>query len=158
MKALLQKLDAPHFELTMPWPPSDNEHYGHTRHGQIFLSKMTKDFREAVATRFTLSRQKMMTGPLSIVVECYPPDNTRKRDILNCAKEIGDALQRARAIKDDYDFWDARFKRMGIFPGGKVIVHIEHLQGLCAPCSKLRSHHATLCALWRVNDVRRNSH
>jgi Holliday junction resolvase RusA-like endonuclease len=124
-----QQIETSNFELTLPWPPSDNEHYGHTRHGQIFLSKMTKDFRESVVTRFVLSRQKMMTGPLSIMVECYPPDNTRKRDILNCAKEIGDALQRAGAIKDDYDFWDARFKRMSIFPGGKVVVHIEHLKG-----------------------------
>jgi crossover junction endodeoxyribonuclease RusA len=116
-------------ELTLPWPPSDNKHYRHAR-GRVFLSSETKGFRASVAMRFALSRQQPMTGPMMMTLECHPADNARARDIGNCLKEVADALQRAKAIGNDYDLWDIRIKRMGNLPGGKVVVRISEFVGL----------------------------
>lgn len=119
-------------ELTLPWPPSDNEHYSHNRRGQTFLSKETKNFRASVAMRFVLSRQKPMSGPMQMTLRCFPPDLKRLRDIGNCLKETGDALQRAKAIDNDYNFWRHVIERWPVFPGGKIVVVIDEYKPLTA--------------------------
>ena len=117
--------------LTLPYPPSDNKHYRHAR-GRVFLSQETKDFRAAVAMRFVLSRQQPMSGPMQMTLRCFPPDLARLRDIGNCLKETADALQRAKAIDNDYNFWRQVIERLPVFPGGKVEVHIDEFKPLTA--------------------------
>ena len=117
------------FELTLPWPPSDNEHYEHTRRG-VFLTHKAKAFRMDVLAAFINSRQKKQMGALSLSVDCYPPELIRKRDILNISKELCDALQKAGVIENDYDFWETRLRRFKPEPGGKVVVRISEFVGL----------------------------
>ena len=118
-------------QLTLPWPPSDNEHYEHTRRG-VFLTHKAKTFRMDVLAAFINSRQKKQAGALSLSVDCYPPELIRKRDILNISKELCDALQKAGAIENDYDFWETRFRRFKLESRGKVVVRIDEYKPLTA--------------------------
>lgn len=95
-------------KLKLPYPPSNNHYMGRTRSGKSFLTKVTKDFRAAVAELVGPSTTKNTF--LAVEVTIYHPDR-RKRDICNIEKCLSDALQHAGQFEDDYLIDDIRFTR-----------------------------------------------
>lgn len=59
-----------------------------------------KKFHELVKFRFMESGQRKISGPVSVVLEFYPPDR-RKRDLDNQFKCLFDSIVKAGCIEDD---------------------------------------------------------
>ena len=94
-----------HIELYLPFPPSNNNYYTHTRRG-IFISKKGRDFRQATAEAVneqlcgSAPDLPLITSPMLIETVYFPPDR-RKRDIANYSKALHDALTLAGLWEDD---------------------------------------------------------
>lgn len=67
------------------------------------------------------ARLKCITGPVSVVIEAFPPDK-RRRDLDNLLKGLFDSLTHAGVWLDDYQVNDVRIFRSTI--GGMVRVTI----------------------------------
>jgi crossover junction endodeoxyribonuclease RusA len=88
--------------LQLPWPPSINHYWRHTKDGKHYISLEGKIFRETVYYGCRNFRQKFLdTDRLSIQIDAHPPDR-RKRDLDNLLKGVLDALQYARVYRDDF--------------------------------------------------------
>lgn len=88
------------FQLELPWPPSINHYWRHTKTGH-YISKEGKLYRIAVG--FLCLKYKNMFSDkarLSVSIEAFPPDR-RKRDLDNVLKSLLDALQNAGVYQDD---------------------------------------------------------
>lgn len=86
--------------LELPWPPSVNHYWVHTRRG-VFIAAKGIGYR--MATKVALREAKFFkpyTGPLAISLKLFPPDR-RKRDIDNGLKCILDSLVTAGLMLDD---------------------------------------------------------
>lgn len=111
--------------LHLPWPPTVNSYYKITRHGQRYLDKKVRAFRDVVAE----SVHEQMPGVTldeSIFMEVYlfPPDR-RKRDLDNYMKGLLDALTNA-GLWDDDSLIDQLFIYRGeIVSGGSVRVELS---------------------------------
>jgi len=87
-------------QLELPWPPSINHYWRHTKTGH-YISKEGKAYREMVFFHCLKSRDKFKKEDrLSIHIQAFPPDK-RKRDLDNVLKSLLDALQEARVYHDD---------------------------------------------------------
>lgn len=98
------KLNKPYgnsvINLDLPWPPSINHYWRHTKNGH-YISDEGKKYRQDVNYLcFKAKRKFSETERLSIIVDAYPPDK-RKRDIDNILKSLLDALQYAEVYHDD---------------------------------------------------------
>lgn len=88
--------------IVLPWAVviPDNRRHGLCR-GRIIL---TAEYRRALeAARMVAAahcRGAALTGDVHLRVDIFPPDTSRKRDILNSAKLICDALS-GSAYEDD---------------------------------------------------------
>jgi crossover junction endodeoxyribonuclease RusA len=86
--------------LELPWPPSVNHYYVHTRKGQTFIGPEGVKFLRIVVTACMEGDIKPITGKIDMTLECWPPDR-RKRDLDNLLKALMDALQRGGCMADD---------------------------------------------------------
>lgn len=119
-------------ELELPYPPSVNRMYRHTRRG-IFLSDQVKRYRSLV--RLMLRKQKIepVEGDVVLEIDLYPPDR-RKRDCDNAIKQIQDSIQaerhRGRITSKHHVFDDDRqVKRLVVemrecVPGGLAVIRV----------------------------------
>lgn len=110
------------FKVTLPWPPSVNDYWGHrpimSKRGkkaftQVYLTARAADFRAEV---IRLLKDKLggeirpnLSRLAYKLVYCAPTN--RKYDLSNFAKGIEDALQHAGIIEDDSQFDDIRSVR-----------------------------------------------
>jgi len=108
----------PRLCLLLPYPPSVNNYYTHTRRG-VFLSQGAKAFRASVVAAIIDQTGKInwqFPGIYNVEVEMditlYPPTLKRKRDGDNNIKALWDALQHAGVIEDD-----SRIKPHHVYPG-----------------------------------------
>lgn len=86
--------------ITLPWPPSINHYWRHTKNGH-YISKEGKTYRETVYYSCVKYKGKISDDSrLSVIIEAFPPDK-RKRDLDNILKSLLDALQHAGMYKDD---------------------------------------------------------
>ena len=111
--------------LHLPWPPTVNSYYKVTRHGQRYLDKKVRAFRDVVAE----SVHEQMPGVTldeSIFMEVYlfPPDR-RKRDLDNYMKGLLDALTEAGIWDDDSLIDQLHIYRGVIVNGGSVRVELS---------------------------------
>ena len=83
--------------VTLPWPPSVNR-YWRSVNGRNILSEQGRNYRLLAGVELIGCEQK--TGPCSVVIVAYPPDN-RRRDVDNILKAPLDALTHSGAIEDD---------------------------------------------------------
>lgn len=110
--------------LSLPYPPSVNSYWRHTRTGQTYISEAGQEFRHAV--RVLMLGTQPIDGPLSVEVELWPPDR-RRRDIDNPLKGLLDALQHGGAYRDDNQIERLLIERRAVLPPGKCEVSIEEL-------------------------------
>jgi crossover junction endodeoxyribonuclease RusA len=115
--------------LHLPWPPTVNNYYAHTRNG-VFIKKKGKEFISLVeesAREQSLSKSDPLKDNLCVKVILYPPDK-RERDLDNYNKSLLDSLTRAKV-------WDSDklIDQLFIFRGrevkkGKAVVMISNGQ------------------------------
>ena len=87
--------------LYLPWPPTVNSYYRVSRHGQRYLDKKVKDFRDRVCE--AISEQcpgLQLDERIFMEVYLFPPDK-RRRDLDNYMKGLLDALTVAGVWTDD---------------------------------------------------------
>lgn len=90
--------------LRLPWPPSVNHYYGHTKSGRVYLKEAGKLYRRKAAVEFARLGWPHLAGPVRVRLILSPPDR-RKRDIDNIRKALYDALSNRKGhrgiISDD---------------------------------------------------------
>lgn len=116
-----------HYELHLPFPPTDNNYYVKTRQGQ-FISLKGKKFRAEVAAEVESQLSGLARLPLDYPVQCdiivYVPDK-RRRDIMNYMKALADAMTQAGVWTDDSLIDQSHIYRGAVTYGGKIVVVIR---------------------------------
>ncbi len=117
----------PEWSGPLPWPPSNNHYYTVVR-GRKILSKAGREYAEGavIACAGQTRPVQPLSGRLRVEVVICPPDG-RRRDLDNLGKPVLDALVKGRVIEDDGLIDDLRFVRVGIVPGGSVVVSVWRL-------------------------------
>jgi len=110
-------------ELELPFPPSVNHYYRHWR-GRTLISREGRRFRQRVVSILAARGLRMMSRPLEVEVDVYPPDR-RRRDIDNVQKSLFDAIQHAGVYRDDSQIVRLVIEKRECVPGGKTIVRIQ---------------------------------
>lgn len=90
-------------ELILPWPPSLNSYYGHTRYGQKYVKKKGELYRVAVykAVRKQVGRLHF-TQPVAVFITFRPPSKVHEPwDMDNFKKAMFDSLTHCNFWKDD---------------------------------------------------------
>jgi crossover junction endodeoxyribonuclease RusA len=116
---------SPSTHLTLPYPPSVNSYWRHSR-GRHYISHEGKEFRTEVWAETIRQRSGAppIRGPIQVQVVAQPPD-ARYRDVDNIQKALFDALKYGRLYVDDHQIisfcatWEAPIER------GRVIVEVS---------------------------------
>lgn len=115
------------YNITLPWPPSNNRYYRHNR-GRTHISTEGTAYRQAVGKIISDGLLNIRTeSPLKIRIECHMPDR-RRRDLDNLQKAAFDALTKAGFWMDDCQVIDYRVVKMPIVKGGKLELTITELE------------------------------
>lgn len=85
-------------EIALPFPPSVNHYWRHTRAGKHYISDEGKRFQSQVFMR--CMAELPFTQAVGISVDVTMPDN-RARDLDNLWKVLLDSLSKAKIIEDD---------------------------------------------------------
>lgn len=110
--------------LTLPYPPTGNHIWKHTRMGRHYLTQQARNYYQLVAEVVRKTGQDgLMTGKLHVECDIYPPDN-RRRDIDNAFKVIGDACTKAGVWKDDTQINRLVLERMETVKHGLIAIRI----------------------------------
>ena len=109
--------------IHLPWPPSMNSYYSHTRYG-VYLSKKGRLYKEKVTESVKEQCPAVcISDRMLIELKLFPP-NKRKCDVDNYQKGLLDSLQASGLIEND-NLIDQLFIYRGTpIPGGAVIVEI----------------------------------
>lgn len=87
--------------VTLPWSVivPDNQRHG-VMNGRVLLTaKYRRALRDASALAAVYCRGAPLEGDVTMRVDVFPPDR-RRRDLLNCAKLVCDALTGAAYVDD----------------------------------------------------------
>jgi Holliday junction resolvase RusA-like endonuclease len=93
---------------------------------RTLISREGRRFRECVLAILAARHIEPLTGPLTVEVEIYPPDN-RRRDIDNVQKALLDALQHGGAYQDDSQIVRLTIEKRRPVENGKTIVRIRNI-------------------------------
>ncbi|WP_314186421.1 RusA family crossover junction endodeoxyribonuclease [Aggregatibacter kilianii] len=111
-------------EIVLPYPPSVNNYWRHTRSGRHYISEAGRKFK---AQAVEICKQfDPFVGAVANCLDVYYPDN-RNRDPDNINKGLFDSLVSSGLIQDDNNkiVQDFRSKNCGIKKGGMVVVKIR---------------------------------
>lgn len=113
-------------DIVLPYPPSANHYWRHTKQGWHYISAKGKLYRDQVF--LACLGHLPFNKPVSISVAVYFPDR-RKRDLDNLAKVLLDSLVQAQIIEDDcWQFVpELHWKACGVMKGGQVVVSFKEL-------------------------------
>jgi crossover junction endodeoxyribonuclease RusA len=110
--------------LYLPWPPTVNNYYKVTRHGQRYLAAKVRSYRELVEQAISEQAPGLqLTDPLFCEVYLYPPDR-RKRDLDNSMKGLLDAITNAGLWEDDSQLDQLHIFRGATISGGAVKIEL----------------------------------
>ncbi len=114
--------------IDLPWPPSVNRYWRHTKQGNTFVTKEGKAYRDEAGwlARRAMTGRRAFACLVALHLEAYPPD-FRARDLDNTLKAMLDALERAGVYDNDYQVADLRIVRREVRPGGMVRATITPL-------------------------------
>ena len=124
------------YELTLPYPPSNNHHKQMRQGGKIskrtgkpipifFLPSETKNYHIDVAWRFKTQKGKYFEKcRLHVEIDVYPPTGKRGFYLDNVPKVVLDALQKAGAYKNDSQIDYLLITRKDKYPCGQLKVRI----------------------------------
>jgi crossover junction endodeoxyribonuclease RusA len=86
-------------KLTLPYPPSSNRYWRHSKSGRPYVSEDAKAFKEEVYYAVpTAIRQRLLTFELIVTFRFYRP--RKSGDLSNRIKILEDAMQGV-VYKDD---------------------------------------------------------
>lgn len=112
-------------EIALPYPPSVNHYWRHTKAGTHYISKEGKAFRAKI---LNICKQfNAFSSSVKMRIEVYYPDK-RSRDPDNLQKALFDALTASGLIKDDNNriIKDYRIISMDeVRKGGMIILKIR---------------------------------
>lgn len=109
--------------LYLPWPPTVNNYYHHTRRG-VFISSKGRAYRAALAEALVQHGYiETLSERLYVEVTLYPPD-VRKRDLDNYMKSLLDACTHAGLWEDDSQIDQLEIRRGMKVKSGAVIMGI----------------------------------
>jgi len=111
-------------KIEMPYPPTVNNYYIHTRRGVILGSKGRAYHAKIACSCLKMQNSFDKQDKIHLDIEVYPPDR-RKRDISNLLKCIEDSLQYAKVFQDDYQINSISIARKEIVKGGKIIASLN---------------------------------
>lgn len=114
-------------EIALPYPPSVNHYWRHTRAGKHYISDKGRKFRADVLA--ICQQFDPFVGAVKMQIEVHYPDN-RARDPDNLQKALFDGLTAAGLIEDDNNriIKDYRVISAGVKTGGMVVVKIRGLK------------------------------
>lgn len=88
-------------QFIFPFPPSVNTMFFQGKnHGQKFLSKRAKEYKQALQALYADVARVPMHGDLEVQLYLVPPD-ARRRDVDNYLKAVLDGLTELNIIEDD---------------------------------------------------------
>lgn len=113
-------------EIALPYPPSVNHYWRHTKQGRHYIAPKGVAFREAVYMRCRAISGKnspLFCKSVDVSVKVFPPDN-RRRDIDNILKALLDGLVHGRLLEDDSLIMKLTVEKFEACRGGMVVVKI----------------------------------
>ena len=114
-------------ELCLPYPPSVNHYWKHTKSGRHYITAAGREFK-ATAVQ-AAAKFEPFAGAVEVRLEIYFPDK-RRRDLDNLCKGIFDSLSASGLILDD-DCHTVRkysIENKGIKKGGQCVVKIKAVE------------------------------
>lgn len=110
--------------MTLPYPPSGNHMWKHTKGGNHYLTTQARDYYADVRMAvWEQGRHVNIDKHISVQCIFYPPDK-RRRDLDNAWKVISDALTKANVWQDDHLIRQLLLEWQTPVKGGKVFVSI----------------------------------
>ena len=110
-------------QFRLPYPPTMNEYWHHTRTGQTYISTKGRDYRKNVVMMLHAARVEKAFGPLRVTLDVHKPDR-RRRDLDNLLKPLFDALQHGGAYEDDSQIEKFTVENRAPVERGAVVVTI----------------------------------
>lgn len=115
------------YRMQLPWPPSVNTYWRHSR-GRHYIGEKGKKYRQEVIKTIQQQRLDINTpARLKISISAHIPDR-RRRDLDNLQKAVFDSLVHAGFMQDDEQIDDFRVRRMELVKGGKLEIVITELE------------------------------
>ena len=115
-------------EIELPYPPSVNHYWRHTRNGRHYISEKGRAYKAEVSR---ICRQfDSFKGAVKVQLLVYYPDQ-RKRDPDNLHKALWDAVTASGLIEEDHNhiLVDVRTITAGFKKGGMVVLRIKEDHG-----------------------------
>ncbi|WP_373766372.1 RusA family crossover junction endodeoxyribonuclease [Glaesserella sp.] len=112
-------------ELELPYPPTVNHYWKHTKNGIHYVTAKGKAYQQAVS--WLTKNAKKHRGKVELTVDIYPPDN-RKRDIDNVFKALLDSLTKSGVIVDDSLIYKLIAEKKEPVQNGKIVVKIKEIK------------------------------
>lgn len=117
-----------YLEIALPYPPSVNHYWRHTKSGKHYISAEGRAFRAEV---LKICKQfDPFIGAVKLKIEVYYPDN-RSRDPDNLQKALFDGLTASGLIQDDSNKIIKDYRVIGmseIRKGGMVVLKIKGVE------------------------------
>lgn len=110
--------------LELPYPPTVNHYWKHTKNGIHYVTAKGKAYQQAVS--WLTKNAKKFKGRVELKIDIYPPDN-RKRDIDNIFKALLDGLTKSGVIADDSLVYKLVAEKFAPVQDGKVVVIIKEI-------------------------------
>lgn len=112
-----------HYEIYLPFPPSNNNYYVKTQRG-VFISQKGRKFRHDVAEAIEQQLPGCRIDERILVETVYYMPDRRRRDIANYSKALHDAITEGGLWEDD-ELIDQNFEYRGeVCKKGSVFVRI----------------------------------
>jgi len=116
--------------LTLPFPPSVNNYYGHLARGKTvikYVKPKGKEYKKTVKEYVAKNNLQLKANiPLKVSIVLTPKDN-RKHDIDNVLKALFDSLTEADFWQDDSLVRELNITYQPPQDPGSVLIHVEPL-------------------------------
>ena len=110
---------------TLPWPPTVNTYWRHTKRGIHYVSKRGVQFRQDVAA--AVGKVKPLSERIAVRIVMCKPESGRWMDIDNGLKAILDALQHAGVYENDSQIDELSVRKGDPKDDGVVFVQVAVL-------------------------------